>query len=187
MSAAKNLKNTWKKEHRGAGNNGGIAVLEPGQRFKTVSIPPEDAQFLESRKFSVVEQARWYGVPPHKIGELERSTNNNIEAQNIEYVTDCLMRWAVRLEQEVNAKLLRGNYYNKINFSSLLRGDLQTRQEYYKTMMDRGVYSINDVLALEDRNPVEGGDLRLVQMNMVSLDFANQNRNTIQQKGNADV
>ncbi len=186
-SAAKNLKNTWKKEHRGAGNNGGIAVLEPGQRFKTVSIPPEDAQFLESRKFSVVEQARWYGVPPHKIGELERSTNNNIEAQNIEYVTDCLMRWAVRLEQEVNAKLLRGNYYNKINFSSLLRGDLQTRQEYYKTMMDRGVYSINDVLALEDRNPVEGGDLRLVQMNMVSLDFANQNRNTIQQKGNADV
>src|SRR5690606_30970563 len=112
---------------------------------------------------------------------------NNIEAQNIEYVTDCLMRWAVRLEQEINAKLLRGNYYNKINFSSLLRGDLKTRQEYYKTMMDRAVFSINDVLALEGRNPVEGGNLRLVQTNMVSLDYANQNRNTIQQKGNADV
>lgn len=185
--AAKNLKGTWKKEHRGAGSNGGVAVLEPGQKFKQVTINPEEAQFLESRKFGVTEICRWFGVPPHKVADLERSTNNNIEAQNIEYVTDCLMRWAVRLEQEINAKLLRGNYYNKINFNSLLRGDLKTRQEYYKTMMDRGVYSINDVLGLEDKNPVEGGDLRLVQMNMVSLDYANQNRNTIQQKGKADV
>lgn len=185
--AAKNLKASWKKEHRGAGRNGGLGVLEPGQRFKAISIAPNEAQFLESRKFGITEVCRWFGIPPHKLADLERATNSNIEMQNIEYVTDCLMRWAVRWEQEVNGKLLRGDYYTKISFNSLLRGDLKTRQEYYKTMMDRGAYSINDVLALEDRNPVEGGDLRLVQMNMVSLDYANQNRNTIQQKGNADV
>ena len=83
---------------------------------------------------------------------------------------------------EVNAKLLRGNFYNKINFNSLLRGDMKTRQEYYKTMLDRGVYSINDVLSLEDRNKVEGGDLRMVPLNMVSLEQAVKNGNTIQQK-----
>lgn len=180
--AARNQKKTWAKSHRGASNHGGIEIMEPGQTFKAIGIPPEASQFLESRKFGVTEICRWYGVPPHKLADLERSTNSNIEAQNIEYVTDCLMRWAVRFEQEVNAKLLRGNYYNKINFNSLLRGDMKTRQEYYKTMLDRGVYSINDVLGLEDRNPVEGGDLRMVPLNMVSLEQAAKNGNTIQQK-----
>ncbi|WP_297533493.1 phage portal protein [Thalassolituus sp.] len=180
--AARNQKKTWAKSHRGAANHGGIEIMEPGQTFKAIGIPPEASQFLESRKFGVTEICRWYGVPPHKLADLERSTNSNIEAQNIEYVTDCLMRWAVRFEQEVNAKLLRGNYYNKINFNSLLRGDMKTRQEYYKTMLDRGVYSINDVLGLEDRNPVDGGDLRMVPLNMVSLEQAAKNGNTIQQK-----
>lgn len=182
-NAAKNMKSTWNKRHQGAARGSGIEILEPGQRFRAISISPNEAQFLESRKFGITEVCRWFGIPPHKLADLDRATNSNIEMQNIEYVTDCLMRWAVRWEQEINAKLLRGDYYTKVSFNSLLRGDLKTRQEYYKTMMDRGVYSINDVLALEDRNPVENGDLRLVQMNMVSLDYANQNRNTIQQKG----
>ena len=180
--SARYQRNTWKKSHKGAANHGGIEIMEPGQTFKAIGIPPEASQFLESRKFGVTEICRWYGVPPHKLADLDRSTNSNIEAQNIEYVTDCLMRWAVRFEQEVNAKLLRGNYYNKINFNSLLRGDMKTRQEYYKTMLDRGVYSINDVLGLEDRNPVDGGDLRMVPLNMVSLEQAAKNGNTIQQK-----
>lgn len=180
--AAKNMKSSWNKNHKGAGRSGGIEVLEPGQKYKTIGIAPNEAQFLESRKFSVTDIARWFGVPPHKLADLERSINANIEAQNIEYVVDCLARWAVRFEQEINAKLLSGNYYNKLNFNSLLRGDLKTRQEFYKTMMDRGVYSINEVRAMEDANPVEHGDLRLVQMNMTSLELAHKNGSTAMSK-----
>ena len=178
--AAKNMKRSWNKNHRGAGRNGQIEILEPGQTFKGISIAPDEAQFLESRQFGVTEICRWFGVPPHKLAQLDRATNANIEMQNIEYVTDCLMRWAIRYEQEINAKLLTGNEYNKFSFNSLLRGDLKTRQEFYKTMMDRGVYSINEVRALEDENPVSGGELRLVQMNMTSLEQANSNGHTAQ-------
>jgi len=187
ISAAKNMKKTWNKNHRGSQRASAIEILEPGQKFRAISIAPEDAQFLQSRKFGITEIARWFNMPPHKMGDLERATNNNIEAQNIEYVTDCLQPWATRFEQEINAKLLRGKNYTKIGFNSLLRGDLKTREAYYKTMLDRGVYSINDVLELEDRNPVEGGDLRLVQMNMVSLEQAAKNGNTVQQKGENNV
>lgn len=185
--AAKNLKKSWNKNHRGAGRNSGIEILEPGQKFKTVGIAPNEAQFLESRKFSKTEIAGWFGVPPHKLGDLERATNANIEMQNIEYVTDCLHRWAIRFEQEVNSKLLKGNYYNKFSFNSLIRGDLKTRQEFYKTMLDRGIYSINEVRALEDMNPVDGGDLRLVQMNMTDLRRAKEQGNTAQKRGTDNV
>lgn len=182
-TAAKNMKRTWNRNHRGSQKTSALEILEPGQKFRTISIAPEEAQFLQSRKFGITEIARWFNMPPHKMGDLERATNSNIEAQNIEYVTDCLQPWATRFEQEVNAKLLHGKNYTKVGFNSLLRGDLKTREAYYKTMLDRGVYSINDVLELEDRNPVVGGDLRLVQMNMVSLEQAAKMGNTIQQKG----
>lgn len=186
-TAAKNMKKTWNKNHRGPAKNSGIEILEPGQKFKTISISPEDSQFLQSRKFGITEIARWFGIPPHKMADLERATNSNIEMQNTEYVIDCLMPWSVRFEKEVNAKLMRGDNYSKISFNSLLRGDLKTRQEFYKTMLDRGIYNINEVRALEDLNPVQGGDLRLVQMNMVSLEQAAKNGNTVQQKGDNNV
>jgi len=185
--AAKNMKKTWNKNHRGPAKNSGIEILEPGQKFKTISISPEDSQFLQSRKFGVTEIARWFGIPPHKMADLDRATNSNIEMQNTEYVIDCLMPWAVRFEKEINAKLLRGDNYSKVSFNSLLRGDLKTRQEFYKAMLDRGIYNINEVRALEDLNPVTGGDLRLVQMNMVSLEQAAKNGNTVQQKGENNV
>tara|TARA_R110002167_G_scaffold188319_1_gene389839 strand:- start:19661 stop:20950 length:1290 start_codon:yes stop_codon:yes gene_type:complete len=181
-NAAKNLKKTWLSTNKGARNYGGVQILEPGQKYKAIAISPEQAQFLESRKFGVNEICRWFGVPPHKVAELSRSTNNNIESQNIEYVTDTLGPWAVRLEQEVDFKLFGRDttHYNRINLAGLLRGDLASRQKFYQAMMDRGVYSIDEVRALEDLNPLESGngDLRLVQMNMMTVEQAKANGNT---------
>lgn len=185
--AAKNLKKSWLKTHRGSENYGGVQILEPGQTFKSIAVSPEQAQFLGSRQFGVVEVCRWFGVKPHKIAALERSTNNNIESENISHVTDTILPRAVQLEQELDCKLFGRDtrYYNKLNLGALLRGDLKTRQEFYKTMMDRGVYSIDEVRAFEDMNPLEddAGDLRLVQMNMVSVEQAKANGNTVQNKG----
>ena len=156
--------------------NSGIEILEPGQKFKTISISPEDSQFLQSRKFGVTEIARLVRHTTAQNGRPRPRYKPNIEMQNTEYVIDCLMPWAVRFEKEINAKLLRGDNYSKVSFNSLLRGDLKTRQEFYKAMLDRGIYNINEVRALEDLNPVTGGDLRLVQMNMVSLEQAAKKR-----------
>lgn len=183
--AAKNLKSSWLKTAKGARNYGGVQILEPGQTYKAISISPEQAQFLESRKFGVTEICRWFGMKPHKIAELERSTNNNIEAENISYVIDTLSPWAVRLEQEVDFKLFGRNtrYYNKMNMAALLRGDLKARAEFYQKMRDLGAYCIDEIRAFEDLNPLDNGlgQLRLVQMNMMTVEQANANGNTAQQ------
>lgn len=188
-TAARNLKRSWNKNHKGAGNSGGVEILEPGQTFKPIAISNENAQFLESRQFGVIEICRWFNMKPHKVAALERSTNNNIEAENISYVTDTILPVTVRCEQEVDFKLFGRDTrkYNRMNLAALLRGDMKTRQEFYKTMMDRGVYSIDDVLAMEDKNPLEGGlgDLRMVQMNMVSVEQAKKNGNTGQKQNGA--
>jgi phage portal protein BeeE len=134
-----------------------------------------DAQFLESRRFSVNEVARWYRVPPHKIADLERSTNNNIEHQSIEFVTDTLMPWIKRLEDEANAKLVgkraQGTVYTKIAVNALMRGDSKSRAEFYRTMTQIGAMSINEVRALEDMNGIgPAGDEQLVQLNQTTLE-----------------
>ncbi|MDP2610033.1 MULTISPECIES: phage portal protein [unclassified Oceanobacter] len=181
-TSARNMKKTWLNSHRGAKNHGGVEILEPGQTYKAIAISPENAQFLESRQFGIAEVCRWFGVPPHKVAELSRSTNNNIESQNIEYVTDTLSPWAVRLEQEVDFKLFGRDtsHYNRINLGGLLRGDMAARQAFYQSMMDRGVYSIDEVRALEDLNPLDNdlGKLRMVQMNMATVEQANATGNT---------
>lgn len=149
-------------------------VLEQGLKWKNIGLSPEAAQMIESRRFSVAEIARIFRMPLHKLAELDRSTKANIEAQGIEFVTDTLLPWAVRLEQEVNAKLLqqRGGsrrLFTKHKFAGLLRGDVTARSEFFSAMLDRGVWSINEVRALEDQNPIEGGDVHLVPLNMTTL------------------
>ena len=169
------LKDSFNEAHRGPANAYRPLFLEEGMKWKTVGVPPEDAQLIESKNFSVEEIARWFRVPPHKIGHLLRATFSNIEHQAIESVTDTLMPWISRLEQEANAKLLGQNdrvSYTKINVNSLLRGDLKSRSEFYNSMLDRGVFSINEVRELEDLNPITDGNLRLVPMNMQTLDAA---------------
>jgi HK97 family phage portal protein len=152
-----------------------IQVAPVGTKVHQLSMPMTDAQFLESRKFSVTEVARWYGVPPHKIADLDRATNNNIEHQGIEFVTDAIVPWAVRLEQEANAKLFgsraQGRVYTKLAVAALMRGDSKARAEYYRAMTQMGVMSINEVRALEELNGIgTAGDEHLVQLNQTTLE-----------------
>lgn len=151
-----------------------VRVMAAGMKYSNTNMPMTDAQFLESRRFSVNEIARWYRVPPHKIADLERSTNNNIEHQSIEFVTDTLLPWLRRLEKEANTKLIgyraQGNVYTKFNVNALLRGDSKSRAEFYRTMTQIGAMSINEVRALEELNGVgPDGDELLVQLNQTTL------------------
>jgi HK97 family phage portal protein len=166
-----------KEEHAGPAKSHNNTVLPKGWEVKTLGVPPDEAQFLESRQFQVTEVARWYRVPPHKIGDLTRSTNNNIEHQSIEFVTDTILPWVIRWEQEADTKLFRpdekrAGYFTKMIVNGLLRGDVKSRGEYYKTMVMIGAMSPNDVRELEDMNPVDNGDLYMVPLNMVSLEDA---------------
>lgn len=147
-------------------------ILEEGMTWHQATIPPEDAQFLESRQFSVIEMCRWFGVPPHKIADLTNATYSNIEHQAIEVVTDTLMPWVLRLEQEADYKLLTARdsgVYTKINVGGLLRGDSTARANYYRAMFSMGAMSPNDIRRLEDMNDIDAGDQYLVQVNLTTL------------------
>lgn len=151
-------------------------LLEGGMTYERISIPPEDAQFIATRKFQKTEIATIYGVPPHMIADLERATNNNIEHQGMEFVQYCLMPYIVRLEEEFNRKLLREDEFEEFYFlfslNGLLRGDAKTRSEYYKNMNLIGSMSANEIRALEDMNAYEDGDEYFVQANMQSVKVA---------------
>lgn len=145
-------------------------LLEGGMTYERISIPPEDAQFIATRKFQKTEIATIYGIPPHMIADLERATNNNIEHQGMEFVQYCLMPYLVRIEEEFNRKLLREDEYDDYYFlfalNGLLRGDAKTRSEYYKNLNMTGSISANEIRSLEDMNAYKGGDTYFVQMNM---------------------
>ena len=177
--AAKNLRESWKRRHGGPLNRREVAVLEEGLTWNPTGLPPRDAQLIEAMQFTPAEICRWFRVPPHKIADLLRAPFSNIEEQEIAYVIDALVPWAVRVEQEVNAKLFRGSrlgaQFVKHNFAGRLRGNVTARSQFYTQLLDRGVFSINDVLELEDRNPVgPDGDKRFVQQNMQLLDKAGE-------------
>lgn len=149
----------WHKRPKGA-----TAVLEEGFTWQQITIPPEQAQFLVTRQFQVLEICRWFRMQPHKVQDLTNAHHTNIESQNIEHVVDTMMPWHVRWEQEINRKLLRGTeYYAKHDVRALLRGDSQMRAEYYHKMFMVGAYSPNNILELEDMNGYEGGDERFLQ------------------------
>jgi HK97 family phage portal protein len=172
--ARQNLKSSWEDAHRGPDNVLRVAVLEEGMKWQAIGIPPEDAQFLETRKFQVQEICRWFRVPPHKLADLERATFSNIEHQAIEFVVDTLVPWAVRLEQEADLKLFganRGRLFTKLNVNALLRGAQENRFGAYATGRQWGWLSVNDVRALEDMNPLPPhiGDTYLVPINMLAL------------------
>lgn len=172
VQGVKNLLETFNKEHRGSANAHKVEYLDGGLSYQEIGVKPEDAQFLGSRQFSVTEIARWFRVPPHKLGDLERATFSNIEHQSIEFVTDTILPWCVRLEQEANYKLFgrEARNYTKLELKGLLRGDLATRAQFYKEMRSMGIYSANDILRLEDQDPIgPDGDARLVPLNMTTL------------------
>lgn len=140
-------------------NAGRIAILEEGAKWNPITIHPDEAQHLETRKHQIREVCRWFRVPPHKVADLEDAHFTNIEHQEIEYVTDTILPWAVRFEQEANRKLiatvLRERRYTKINVDGLLRGDAKSRNEAFKIAREGGWRSTNEIRELEDENPID--------------------------------
>ena len=167
---AERLRGSWEKVHRGSGNAHRVAVLEEGMTWQAIGLPNNDAQWLESRKFSIAEVARIYSVPLHMLGDLERATFSNIEHQGIEFSKFSILPWAIRIEQEVNRKLLldaeRGRVYVKHNLDGLQRGDAASRASFYNTLFQIGALSQNDIRALEEQNPIDGGDVYFVPLNL---------------------
>ena len=172
---ADRLRESWQSQFGGA-NAHKVAVLEEGLKFHQMSIPPEQAQFLETRKFQINEIARIFRVPPHMVGDLEKSSFSNIEQQSLEFVKYTLDPWVVRWEQSLQQALTlpseKATIFIKFNLDGLLRGDYQSRMQGYSTGIQNGFMSVNDVRGLEDMNLLtaeEGGDLHFVNGNMVKL------------------
>jgi len=169
-----NLKSSWKRNYEGAKNSGSTALLEYGMKYTPISGTAEDANLLEMRQFYVTEVARIYNVPPHMIGDLERSTNNNIEQQSIDFVRYTIRPYIKRWEQELNRKLFmpseRNRYYVRFNLDSLLRGDTEARAEYYNKLFHVGALSPNDIRKLENMNPIPDGDQYFRPMNFQPID-----------------
>jgi len=170
------VKDSWNSAYQGSGNAHRVAVLEEGMKFQAIGIPPEQAQFLETRKFQINEIARIFRVPPHMVGDLEKSSFSNIEQQSLEFVKYTLDPWVVRWEQSLRQSLIlpseKPSLFVKFNLDGLLRGDYQSRMTGYATARQNGWMSANDIRELEDMNRIpaeEGGDLYLVNGNMTKL------------------
>ena len=173
------VRDSWNSTFGGSANSGKVAVLEEGMKYTPISISPEQAQFLETRKFQINEIARIFRVPPHMVGDLEKSSFSNIEQQSLEFVKYTLEPWVVRWEQALSRALLsateKPTYFFKFNLEGLLRGDYQSRMTGYATARQNGWMSANDIRELEnlDRIPAEeGGDLYLINGNMLPLNKA---------------
>ena len=167
---------SWQSVYGGSRNAGKVAVLEEGMKYQQIGIPPEEAQFLETRKFQINEIARLYRIPPHMVGDLDKSSFSNIEQQSLEFVKYTLDPWVIRWEQSLQRALLlpqeKQEYFIKLNVDGLLRGDYQSRMNGYSVGRQNGWLSANDIREMEDMNLIpkeEGGDLYLINGNMTKL------------------
>jgi len=170
--AHRRLRESWEERHQGLSRAHRVAILEEGMKVHEVGIPPEDAQFLETRRFQVTEIARLYRIPPHMLADLERATFSNIEHQSLEFVIHTLRPWLVRWEQAIYRDLIppqeRGSLFAEFLVDGLLRGDIESRYRAYAVGRQNGWLSANDIRELENMNPIpEGGDIYLVPLNMV--------------------
>ena len=169
-SPVERLRRQWRELYSGLENAHNVAVVEEGMEFQRIGIPPEDAQFLQTRKFQVADVGRIFNVPSHLINDLDRATFNNISELSLSFLRYTMTPWIVRWEQELNRKLFPGSstYYVKFNLQGLLRGTLSERSDYYKTAIEYGWLSRNEVRELEDLNRVDGLDEYLQPLNMGS-------------------
>lgn len=159
--AKDNLKSDWEKEFGGLDGKHRIAVLHQGMKLKEFALTNESSQLLESRQYQVIDVARLLRVPPHLLMDLTRATFSNIEHQGTEFVIHTLNPWLVRWEQRFKMQLMSTaegvDHYFKFNVNALMRGDTAARQAFYTAMISAGVFSPDDVLELEDRNPQPDG------------------------------
>jgi HK97 family phage portal protein len=172
----KKVREAWQSQFGGSSNAGRVAVLEEGMKYTPISISPEQAQFLETRKFQINEIARIFRIPPHMVGDLEKSSFSNIEQQSLEFVKYTLDPWVIRWEQSLMRALLsneeKKQYFIKFNLEGLLRGDYESRMKGYSIGRQNGWMSANDIRELENLDRIsreDGGDLYLVNGNMLPL------------------
>jgi HK97 family phage portal protein len=177
----KALRESWNASYGGSANAGRVGILEEGMKFERISMPHNEAQFLETRKFQVSEICRIFRVPPHLVGDLEHATFSNIEHQSISFGVHTIRPWLVRIEQSMNRALFpekeKGRYYVRFNMDGLLRGAYKERMEGYAIARQNGWMSANEIRALENQNPIpdsEGGNALLVNGNMCTIIAAMQ-------------
>lgn len=173
------LRTEWERVYGGSGNAYKTAILEEGMKYTPISVSPSDAQFLETRKFQINEICRIFRVPPHMVADLEKSTFSNIEQQSLDFVTNTIRPWLVRLEQSMAQKLLKPSEKNEytisFNVDGLLRGDYQSRMNGYAIGIQNGFMSPNDVRELEGFNRIpaeQGGDNYFANGNFTKLEDA---------------
>ena len=170
------LRDSWNAAYQGSSNSHRVAILEEGLKYSQIGISPNEAQFLETRKFQINEIARIFRVPPHMVGDLEKSSFSNIEQQSLEFVKYTLDPWVVRWEQAMRRSLLNSkeklDHTIKFNVDGLLRGDYASRMSGYAVGRQNGWMSANDIRQLEHLDkipPDKGGDTYLVNGNMLPL------------------
>lgn len=173
-AAYERLRDSWTETHQGVDNAHRVAILEQGTTLQTFGIPPEEAQFLQTRKFQVTEIARWFRMPPHKIGDLERATFSNVEHQGLDYVVNTLRAWLTRFEQAIWRTLFteseRSVLFAEFLVDGLLRGDQKARYDAYQIARMNGLMNANEIRAMENMNAVPGGDAYWAPLNMTLLD-----------------
>lgn len=177
--AQANLEKTWNKRHQGPKNRRTVAILEEGMKWSQTGLPPNEAQLVEQMQLTPAMICRIFRVPPHKVADLSRSTNNNIEHQDIEFLKDTLRPWAERGESEADVKLFgRNNQQRMVTFIDLgerERGDTSAQTNHVKEMLFAGVYSINEArryLGMAGIGPE--GDKRFIQSAMIPIEQAGQ-------------
>ena len=180
----KRLRDNWNATYGGSSNGGKVAILEENMSFTPISLPNNEAQFLETRRFQVEEICRIYRVPPHLVGNLDRATFSNIENQSIDFAVHTIRPWLVRIEQAMNRALFADSekagspggsrFYVQFNLDGLMRGDYKSRMEGYAIARQNGWMSANDIRALENLNPIpdeDGGSTYLVNGNMIPINL----------------
>ena len=172
------LRESWTKTYGGYSKNK-TAILDNGAEYKTINLSPEDAKYLETRKYQKEEIASIFRVPPHMIGIMDRATWNNVEYMSMEFAKYTMLPYCVNWEEEINRKLFKqseqdSGYYAKFNIDSIIRADIKTRYEAYVHAIQNGIKSINEVRELEDMNPISGGEAHYMQLNMTTIDKLGQ-------------
>jgi len=172
----KRVRDSWNAVYQGSNNAHRVAVLEEGMKFQSIGIPPEQAQFLETRKFQTEEICRIFRVPPHLVASLDRATFSNIEHQSISFIDNTIIPWVSRLEQSMQKALFsyddKKKYFVKFNLNGRLRGDAASRASFYQTMRQNGIMSANDIRELEEMNLIPdelGGNKYMVNAAMIDM------------------
>ena len=165
--AIQNMRKSWEDMHATVKNSHRVAILQNGVTYQTIGTPPDDAQWIASRSFQLQEVARWFKIPASKIG-AGAGTYSSLEQDNLAFLQETLRPWLIRWEQEINFKLISSldQLYAEHNQDALLRGDTAGRSAFYASALSWGWLSRNDVRALENLPPFEGGDAYMVPRNM---------------------